>query len=162
MNKRAADFTMHALELKVPPVAQFLIAAVLMWGLSAATPGAAFGIPGSGGLAAISGAAGVVIGVLGVIAFRGAGTTVDPRAPHATTRLVRNGVYRVSRNPMYLGILLVLIGWALYLSNALAFVLLPVFVAYMNRFQIRPEERHMVEKFGDEYRTYTAGVRRWI
>lgn len=153
---------MHAVELKIPPLAQFLAIAAAMWGLSAAMPGAAFGIPGSGWLAAILGAAGVVIGLLGVITFRRAGTTVDPRTLHATTRLVRDGVYRVSRNPMYLGLLLMLIAWAIHLSHPVALLILPGFVLCMNRFQIRPEERHMIEKFGAEYRSYAAGVRRWI
>ena len=63
---------------------------------------------------------------------------------------------------MYLGLLLVLLGWAMYLSNALAFSVVPPFVAYMNRFQIRPEERVLASLFAHEYPAYHAGVRRWI
>ena len=63
---------------------------------------------------------------------------------------------------MYVGFLLALIGWAAYLSHALALVLLPVFVAYMNRFQISPEERALSAKFGPEFDTYKQSVRRWL
>lgn len=63
---------------------------------------------------------------------------------------------------MYLGFLSILLGWALYLTNAPAFICLPLFVLYMNRFQIHPEEKAMRSKFGDEYRLYTNSVRRWI
>jgi protein-S-isoprenylcysteine O-methyltransferase Ste14 len=71
-------------------------------------------------------------------------------------------VYKFTRNPMYLGLLLVLFGWAIFLSNAAAFALLPGFFVYMNRFQIEPEERVLALKFGSEYAAYKAKVRRWL
>jgi protein-S-isoprenylcysteine O-methyltransferase Ste14 len=76
--------------------------------------------------------------------------------------MVTSGVYGVSRNPMYVGFLLVLIGWAAFLSHALAFALLPLFVAYMNRFQIEPEERALSAKFGGQFQEYRRSVRRWV
>jgi protein-S-isoprenylcysteine O-methyltransferase Ste14 len=75
---------------------------------------------------------------------------------------VDSGIYRFTRNPMYLGMLLVLTAGAVYLGNLAAFAVLPVFVVCMNRLQICPEERFMQEKFGEAYRDYTARVRRWI
>jgi protein-S-isoprenylcysteine O-methyltransferase Ste14 len=75
---------------------------------------------------------------------------------------VDSGIYRFTRNPMYLGMLLVLTAGAVYLGNLAAFAVLPLFVLSMNRLQIRPEERFMREKFGDAYRDYAARVRRWI
>jgi protein-S-isoprenylcysteine O-methyltransferase Ste14 len=72
------------------------------------------------------------------------------------------GVYRISRNPMYLGFLLALAGWAVYLSNAGAAVLVPAFVAYMTQFQIKPEERALLAKFDSEFAQYTSRVRRWL
>lgn len=63
---------------------------------------------------------------------------------------------------MYFGLLLILSGWALFLAHGPAFVGLPIFVLYMNYFQIRPEERAMLSGFGDEYRDYLRSVRRWI
>lgn len=72
------------------------------------------------------------------------------------------GVYCFSRNPMYLGFLLALAGWIVYLSNVLAALLLPAFVAYMNRFQIKPEERALLTKFGPSFAHYMAAVPRWL
>lgn len=112
------------------------------------------------------GAAVVLIGIaldfLGVLAFYRARTTVNPLKPSATSSIVQSGVYRYTRNPMYLGMLLVLTGYGLYLSHPLAFLLLPVFVAYLTRFQIIPEERILQEKFGQAFTAYASRVRRWI
>jgi protein-S-isoprenylcysteine O-methyltransferase Ste14 len=82
--------------------------------------------------------------------------------PDAASAVVTGGVFRWSRNPMYLGMLVALAGWAAYLSNALAALLLPAFVAYLNRFQIRPEEQALLARFGPAYSEYMAAVRRWI
>ena len=67
-----------------------------------------------------------------------------------------------SRNPMYLGFLLLLLALACYLMNVAAMALLPLFVLYMNRFQIAPEERFLLQKFGAEYQAYCERVRRWL
>ena len=82
--------------------------------------------------------------------------------PDSTSSLVVSGIYKYTRNPMYLGFLLVLLGWATFLSNITALALLPVFVVYMNRFQIGPEERALGSLFAQEYKAYHARVRRWI
>ena len=63
---------------------------------------------------------------------------------------------------MYLGLLLVLLGWAIHLSNALAVLLLPALILYMNRFQIVPEERALATRFGQEFAAYKSRVRRWL
>jgi protein-S-isoprenylcysteine O-methyltransferase Ste14 len=100
--------------------------------------------------------------IAAVLAFRTANTTVDPTRPEATSAMVIRGVYKISRNPMYLGFLLMLTSVAVVLMNALAFVLLTVFIAYMHRYQIVPEERMLLSKFGKEFETYRKTVRRWI
>ena len=74
----------------------------------------------------------------------------------------RKGIYKHTRNPMYLGFLLLLLGWATFLSNLAPFALLPAFVLYMNYFQIRPEERALDSLFAQEYQAYRARVRRWV
>jgi len=153
---------MKVLELRVPPVVQVVVAALAMWGLAEALPAFQFSIPGAAWIAKGLGGAGLIIGLLGVVEFGKARTTTDPRYPHKATSLVVGGIYRFSRNPMYLGLLLILAGGAFSLANGLSFLLLPVFVGYMNRFQIAPEERHILEKFGDEFRAYKARVRRWV
>lgn len=153
---------MRVLELKVPPPAVALVTAVLMWLLSRAAPALAFEfparIPVSIGLAA----AGVITAILGVVTFRRARTTLNPTKPESSSSLVTGGIYAVTRNPMYLGLLLVLTGWAIFWSNALAFLFLPAFVVYMNRFQIAPEERALTSLFGQEFAAYQSRVRRWL
>jgi len=152
----------NALELKIPPVVQVVIIAGLMWALAGLLPGLSFAIPGSPLVALGIVMTGVVVALLGVLEFRTAGTTVDPRAPEQSASLVVRGVYRVSRNPMYVGFLLMLTGWAVFLGNIASLLLLPVFILYMNRFQIVPEEQYMREKFGEAYAQYQATVRRWL
>jgi protein-S-isoprenylcysteine O-methyltransferase Ste14 len=73
-----------------------------------------------------------------------------------------SGIYRISRNPMYLGFFLLLTGLAIFLSNVIAIVILPLFILYMNRFQIEPEERVLTYLFGQEFVDYKLRVRRWL
>lgn len=153
---------MKALELKIPPVVLVALFSVAMWGLAHVVAflvlPAIFGVV----LAGIFISAGAIIALMGVQAFRHANTTVDPRVPQQSSRLVASGIYRYSRNPMYLGFLLLLTGIACYLGNIAAFALLPLFVLYMNCFQIEPEERFLQQKFGAEYQVYLTQVRRWL
>jgi protein-S-isoprenylcysteine O-methyltransferase Ste14 len=153
---------MNALELKIPPVAVALCTALLMWGVAGFLPVGEVQLPARIFFALTCAAAGVVTSGLGVVAFRRARTTVNPTKPGATSSLVLTGVYSLTRNPMYLGFLLILCGWAILLGNAFVFPFLPVFVLSMNRFQIQPEERALTESFGGIFTGYTAGVRRWI
>ncbi len=153
---------MRWLELKIPPVIVGFAFAGAMFGATRIAPGLAFVLPARLAFTLGLVALGLTVSAAGVIAFRTKGTTVNPLTPGASSTVVRAGVYRASRNPMYLGFLLVLVGWALHLSNAAAFLLLPAFVAFMTRFQIKPEERALLAKFGPEFAQYTAHVRRWI
>lgn len=150
------------LELKVPPVIQMAIFAGLMLIFAVLLPALSIAFFASSLVALVLASIGVAFALLGVLEFRSAGTTVDPRIPDQSSSLVTNGVYRISRNPMYVGFLLMLVGWGVFLCNIVSFLLLPFFVMYMNRFQITPEERYMLEKFGHEYRQYAAAVRRWV
>lgn len=153
---------MKALELKVPPVVVVAIVAVGMWAIARFLPNIYFTIPQAGWLAVGIAVVGTGTAILGVMEFRVAGTTIDPRVPDQSVILVVRGVYRHSRNPMYLGLLLVLCAWGLFLGSALSLLFLPAFVIYMNRFQIVPEERFMREKFGESFSKYTSEVRRWV
>jgi protein-S-isoprenylcysteine O-methyltransferase Ste14 len=153
---------MRVLELKVPPAAVVVFTAALMWLASWALPSFGFVFPAHGLFAVSFAGAGLVTSALGVVSFMRARTTVNPMRPGSSTCLVRSGVYTFTRNPMYLGFLLVLIGWAIFLSNALAFLLLPAFILYMNRFQIEPEERALASLFAQEFVAYKSRVRRWL
>jgi protein-S-isoprenylcysteine O-methyltransferase Ste14 len=153
---------MRALELKIPPLAVAVIIAAAMWGISSVAPEFGFVFAGREWVAVIFSALGGVISISGIVSFRLAGTTVNPINPNAATSLVSSGIYRVTRNPMYLGVLFLLIGWAVYLANPLTLMGAVVFVLYMNRFQIAPEERALATKFGEDFTAYKARVRRWL
>ena len=89
-------------------------------------------------------------------------TTVNPTKPHKTTTLVITGTYKSTRNPMYLGMLLIIISFAFYKASIISLILIPLFIFYINKFQIEPEEFEMRKKFGKEYEDYCKKVDRWI
>src|SRR5512134_1559904 len=133
-----------------------------MLGLAYAAPGLSLSPAAAPVIALALVASGATVACAGVIAFRQKRTTVNPLTPAASSSVVSSGVYRFSRNPMYLGFLLALAGWAVYLSNVAAALLLPAFVAYMSQYQIKPEERALLAKFGSEFAQYMSQVRRWL
>jgi protein-S-isoprenylcysteine O-methyltransferase Ste14 len=157
---------MRALELRVPPPLILLVCAALMGTLAWALPvcaawprgawpfswGAALGLALAGGALALG----------GMREFRRARTTADPRAPARARTLVTSGVYGLTRNPMYLGLLLALLGWAAYLGNAATLLGPLLWALWLGRFQIAPEERILRERFGEHYTRYAARVRRWL
>lgn len=153
---------MRSLELRVPPLAVVAAAAALMWLLARSFPHPALLFPAPWALAGALVGLGAAITVAGVLAFRRARTTVNPMTPGASSSIVSSGIYKLTRNPMYLGFLFALAGWGLMLGNGLFLLPLAGYVLYMNRFQIAPEERALTEKFGAEYTAYTQQVRRWI
>jgi protein-S-isoprenylcysteine O-methyltransferase Ste14 len=152
----------HRLELKVPPPVVAVLVAMIMWLAAWAAPALRFEMPGRRVIAACVALIGVAVSIAGVVSFRRARTTVNPLKPESASSLVVSGVYRISRNPMYVGMALLLLGWAVWLMNVMAFVILPAFVLYISRFQIRPEEAAMTTLFGEEYAAYRSRVRRWL
>lgn len=137
-------------------------ALLLMWALSEAAPRLGFDFPGRRWAAAILIAAGVAIGIAAFLQFRHAATTINPMTPDQASRLVTGGLYGLSRNPIYVGDVFILAGCALLFANLLAFVAAALFVPYVDRFQIRPEERALVGRFGEPYQAYCSEVRRWL
>ena len=105
---------------------------------------------------------GACFDVAGLLAFKKAQTTVNPLAPNRSTAVVSTGVYRITRNPMYLGMALILLGLALYLASPWALLGPLVFAAFITRFQIQPEERALTARFGAAYTAYCTQVRRWL
>jgi protein-S-isoprenylcysteine O-methyltransferase Ste14 len=152
---------MSFLELRVPPPIVALLVAAGMWGLTLVSPASSppsLYVGTALGLAVV----GVSFSVAGALAFRKAGTTKNPMKPQAASSLVVTGVYRATRNPMYVGLSVLLLAWAVYLWSLWVLVGLLVFIAYISRFQIAPEERALAELFGSEYSAYTSRVRRWL
>ncbi|HYL87821.1 MAG TPA: isoprenylcysteine carboxylmethyltransferase family protein [Burkholderiales bacterium] len=150
------------LELRVPPPLVAGTVGLLMWLASKFLGALNFALPARGALAIALAAAGLCLGIVALLQFRKARTTHHPMKPEEASVLVIAGVYRFTRNPMYLGVLLILLAGAVWLANVAAFLLLPGFVAYLNRFQIAPEERALQARFGADYDAYRRAVRRWI
>ena len=153
---------LSALELKLSPVMTAVLLTMLMWMLDRATPGFSIRPDLRIGLSVVLIAAGTAVGLAGVWAFRRARTTVNPWRVHASSELVVSGIYRRTRNPMYVALLLALLGWGVYLANAFALLIALAFVPYMNRFQILPEERALREAYGEDFLDYTRRDRRWL
>jgi protein-S-isoprenylcysteine O-methyltransferase Ste14 len=153
---------MQALENRIPPPLVLAIAAALMRGLTVLFPATsvpdAFRLVLAGVVAVI----GLAIVVQGARTFGRAGTTINPVNIEAASSLVTSGVFRYSRNPMYVGFTAMLVGWAICLSSPTAFLGPIAFALFINRFQIIPEERAMRAKFGAAYDAYRQIVRRWV
>lgn len=105
---------------------------------------------------------GMALILSGVYFFRRQRTTINPVRPETASALVTGGIYRHTRNPMYAGLLFVLIGWGIFLGNPLTIMGLIGFYCYMNQFQIRPEEKALSAIFGDDFTEYCQKVRRWL
>jgi protein-S-isoprenylcysteine O-methyltransferase Ste14 len=153
---------MHRLELRVPPLVLVALFAAAIVAASVWMPMLHVPLPGHRALAVLLVLAGLGAALAGVLAFRRARTTVNPMAPQRSTTVVRTGLYRLSRNPMYLGLALALLGLAAWGSSLTGYALVPAFCAYLTRFQIKPEERALLQRFGPEFTDYMGQVRRWI
>ena len=153
---------MSRLELKISPDVVWVTVAGLMWLASRATPGMVVPDRLRTGTAAALIVVGTVLIVASRMALDSAGTTWHPSEPQRSTRLLTTGVYRFSRNPTYVGMTIVLLSWAVLLASPIAGVLAAFFVVYVDRFQIRPEERILAGLFGQDFRDYTLRVRRWV
>lgn len=153
---------MHPLEHRIPPPVVGAVAGLVAWLCAWLGPDTGL----SARIGMIAGAlvalGGIVVALLGVRGFRRAGTTLSPLKPDEASSLVETGIYRHTRNPMYLGLALLLLGWALVLASPLALVGPLLFVVWMTRFQIIPEERALSRLFGSQYEAYRRRVRRWI
>lgn len=144
----------------MPPPLWALLFAGAMVLVARAAPGLGFRVPGA--LAAVPAVAGLAVDAAALLQFRRHRTTFDPTRPERASALVTTGLYGLTRNPMYLGMALVLTGVALWVGNLLALGLIPVFVAVITAFQIRPEEAAMRRLFGEAFDAYAARVPRWV
>jgi hypothetical protein len=152
---------MKFLELKIPPPVVVVLTGLLMWLIP------------SGALEVLIGSwslyLGTVLMVLGVLMdgyaammFLVAKTTISPIAPQNASTLIVSGIFKLTRNPMYLGMAILLLGWALLLQSAAALMGPILFITYITRFQILPEERILSQKWGDAYTAYKSKTKRWL
>ena len=154
------------LENKIPPPAIMIICALGVWFTAETISLTLFATDGSwhwsATLAVIIFACGVVIDLISLKRFFAAKTTINPLKPQQASSLVTTGIYRFTRNPMYLGLMLWLAALAIYLNNPLALIWPVIFVVYINRFQITPEERFLKTLFGEPYLAYLQNTPRWL
>jgi protein-S-isoprenylcysteine O-methyltransferase Ste14 len=153
---------MRALELRIPPPVVALLVALAMWGVSLETSRIDVAAALRNAAAILLGAVGFACAIAGVVAIRRARTTTSPIKPETATSLVTSGIYRFTRNPMYLGLCFVLLAWAVFLSSAWALLGPVAFALYIGRFQITPEEKVLSKLFGPAFAEYQSKVRRWL
>ncbi|MCU0925619.1 MAG: isoprenylcysteine carboxylmethyltransferase family protein [Hydrogenophaga sp.] len=153
---------LNALELKIPPPVVALLLGVAAWWLAPVSPALAWPEALRIGLTVLLALLGLTLDFSGLVAFVRRHTTINPLSPRKSTALVTSGVYRFTRNPMYLGLACLLTAWAIWLGAWLPFAAPVLFVLYITRFQIQPEERVLAQLFGPAFTDYTGRVRRWI
>jgi protein-S-isoprenylcysteine O-methyltransferase Ste14 len=153
---------MRFLENKIPPPIIALLCAAGMWAITRAVEPLEIQTSIKWALIVMCIAAGAGFAIAGVLAFRRHHTTINPLHPEKTSSLVTGGIYRISRNPMYVGMAMLLLAWAMFLESPAALLGIGAFIAYITRFQIIPEERQLSQHFGVAFATYRQRVRRWL
>lgn len=150
------------LETRIPPPLAALIACALMWLIAQALPALAVTVPARPRVVALFAFGGLALDLIALAHFLRRHTTINPLHPDRSKALVIEGIYRFTRNPMYVGLVMLLVAWAIELEHPLTLGVVPLFVAYVNRFQIIPEERALAARFGQAYLDYTHRVPRWL
>ena len=150
------------LELKIPPPVYLLLTGGTMWLLDSFLPVTEM-IPSPWNRL---GYLFILLALLtdgtSLMQFFRSQTTMNPVRPEKAKNLVTTGMYQITRNPMYVGLLFLLIGWGFLLGSFSPFLLLPIFIFLITTQQIIPEERILEEKFGQQYRDYKESVNRWF
>ena len=156
------NYMLASLERKIPPPVVALLMAGLMWLLVRKLGAPSAEIPYKAMVCAVFVTLGLWLDFAAVWLFRRAKTTVNPIRPNNASSLVTSGIYQYTRNPMYVGNLIFLLAWLVWLGSLFGFIGLVIYVAYMNQFQIKPEEKALTKLFNNEYRLFCSQVRRWI
>lgn len=151
-----------ALELKLPPGLLVALFATAIWLTHSALPLPAMAQSVAAVLALVFICLAVAILLMSSWKFFRAKTTVDPRQPMAANNLITTGLFAFSRNPIYLAFTFILIALGFWLTSALAWVWIALFITYVQRLQIIPEERLLTQRFGQDYANYCKRVRRWL
>jgi protein-S-isoprenylcysteine O-methyltransferase Ste14 len=153
---------MKSIENRVPPPLVAIVFAIAMWAISIVDPNIGLSQTVRVSAIALLWLLGTAFSFAGVISFKLSKTTVNPLKPDTASALVTSGIYQITRNPMYVGFVVFLLAWATYLSSVGSLVVVAVFIAFIQRFQIIPEERALLSLFGQEFEDYTGKVRRWL
>ena len=158
----ASNAYIQSMKPRIPPPIIMVLSAALMWALSRWLPLNHWISPPWNRLGAILIALGVLTIAAAMLRFRQAHTTVNPLDPSKATHLVTSGVFSRSRNPMYLGLTLILVGWGVWLGSVSPWIIPPLFVIVITTAQIIPEEQVLNQLFGAPYAAYRQRVSRWI
>lgn len=150
------------MELKVPPAFQVLFFGFLMWLIKKLTQHTHFDFEYQKELSWIVFSIGILLGLISIYSFRKARTSVDPLHPAKASNLVVRGLYKYTRNPMYLALLFVLLAFLIRLGSLYNFLVIALYILFITEFQIKPEETALTKLFGDQYLDYKSKVRRWI
>ncbi|NNC69291.1 MAG: isoprenylcysteine carboxylmethyltransferase family protein [Flavobacteriaceae bacterium] len=150
------------MKLKIPPAIQVLFCGFIMWLIKKFTSQEHFNFEYQNEMSLILLLIGVILGILAIYSFRKAQTTVDPLSPEKATSLVKSGIYKYSRNPMYLALLFVLLAFLVRLGNLYNLIVIVLYIVFITEFQIKPEEKALTSLFGKHYLKYKMEVRRWI
>ncbi len=153
---------MKSLELRIHPPIVALISAGIIWLLHWLFPRMSFSFAGQKYTALLLVLLAVVFGSLGILIFLKHSTTTNPTKPETSSFLVTEGVYKITRNPMYLGLLFGLLALVIYFGNIISILGASFFMSYITRYQIMPEERILKEKFGQDYENFLQRTRRWL
>jgi protein-S-isoprenylcysteine O-methyltransferase Ste14 len=153
---------MKFLENPIPPPLVMLLFGALGWWLARLWPQAALNLAWQPIWTILLGLAGLTLPVLGMREFRRVQTTVNPLKPEEASAMVTSGIFARTRNPMYVGLSLLLAAWLAYLQNAVGLLALGGFVLYLHFWQVLPEERALARKFPEDFARYCAQVRRWL
>lgn len=147
---------------KIPPPIILLLSGIAAWFVAKSDYAFTVDVPYALALAVIFAAVGIYVAGTAIRRFNSAETTVNPLRPHEASSLVDAGIFSRTRNPMYLGLLLVLSGWVIWLQSFGNLLVLVLFVLYINELQIKPEEAALRKLFGQAYVDYCKRVRRWV
>jgi len=151
-----------SLELKINPPVQMLVSVVLIYATAQILPVSVTLLEYKWLVVSVSLIIGLFFNFAGGISFRSAKTTGNPDRPENASSLVTSGIYRITRNPMYVGLLFLLLAWTTWLGSLFGLVIIIVFQLYMTRFQIIPEEKALSELFPEQFKDYCTQVRRWL
>ena len=150
------------MRLKTPPAVQLFISTLLMWIITIYADNFRFIFNFNNELTLFCLIIGGTIIVFGIAAFRKAETKVTPLHPDKASSLVTMGIYQYIRNPMYFGLLLILFSIGFYLQNLASMFVLPIYIWFISKYQIIPEEEALHKLFGQDYINYQHRFRRWI
>ena len=149
-------------ELKIPPVLVTLITILIAYVLAKAIPITIIDILYNDVVAGCFIFLGFVLILNSLFIFKYHETTANPLKPETSSTLVTTGTYKLSRNPIYLGLLLIVLGMIIYYKALSSIIIIPIFIWYMTQYQIIHEENAMKSLFGSEYENYYQRVRRWL